>query len=115
MDRRKLYAELDSIFGAPHTEAFASTSQALNSPSEVSKELALQAIESMDLSQIMKDLGALVAGQIAIDLSAMSLKAADYANMPDMPQMVADRLGKEIQKAPTQFVAALIENLKLRG
>lgn len=107
--------ELKKIFGEPTSEGFVSTGRVLTLPSAVSGEIANQVIATMDLTQILKDIGAVVAQQLATDLEAMALRPADYALLPDMPQMLAQRVAKELAKAPTEFTAALVDRLKLRG
>lgn len=107
--------ELEAIFGAM-TETYSSdTARALSMPGGVTKEIAAQAVENLDLAPILRDIGLIVARQIATDLEAMALRPADYVDLPDMPQMVAARLGAELSTAPTDFVAALLEQLKSRG
>jgi hypothetical protein len=96
-------------------ETWMATGTVLTMPSGVTKELAANAIEALDLEPIMRDIGIIVAREIADVLQTMALRPADYVILPDMPQMVAARIGAELSQAPNPFVRALIEQLKLRG
>lgn len=111
----KVREELAAILGTPTNEGYTTTSKVLTLPSGVTKELATQAIEQLDLTQVLKDIGAIVAREIANELEAMNLRPADYVALPDMPQMVASMVAGELASAPEEFVQALIEQLKLRG
>ena len=91
------------------------TAQVLTLPSGVTKELAQQAIETVDLDPVLRDIGIIVAREIANELDAMALRPADYVGLPDMPQMVAARLAGELAAAPQVFVQALLQSLQSRG
>jgi hypothetical protein len=106
---------LRGVFPAPKEEGLSATARVLNLPSGVTKELASQAIEQLDLDPIIRDIGFIVAREIANELEAMALRPADYVDLPDMPQMVAGMVASELAAAPEVFVKALIEQLKLRG
>ncbi len=107
--------DLKSVFGEPKEEGYTTTAKVLTLPSGVTKDLAAQAIEQLDLSPIMRDFGSVVAREIANELQAMALRPADYVDLPDMPQMVAARVAAELSTAPPEFVQTLMEQLKLRG
>lgn len=115
MPPRNTLQDLRRILAEPKTESFASTGKVMVAPSGVTRELAQQAIEAMDLTEILGEIGAVVGAKIASDLEAMSLRPADYAVLPDMSLAVAKRLGTQIAKAPTEFTAALMDRLRLRG
>jgi hypothetical protein len=107
--------DLAAILGTPLDEGYTTSAKVLTMPSGVTKELATQAIEQLDLTQVLKDIGVIVAREIANELEAMNLRPADYVALPDMPQMVASMVAGELASAPEEFVQALIEQLKLRG
>lgn len=109
----KAIEELKAIFDVE--ESFVSTGVAQNSPTELTREIASQLIQKIDLSVVLRDIGIIVAREISSELEKVSLRAADYADLPDMPQMVAARLGSELSVAPNDFVNALLEQIKLRG
>lgn len=96
-------------------ETWMTTGQILILPSGVTRELAANAIDALDLEPIFRDIGGIVAREIADVLQTMNLRPADYGDLPDMPQMVAARLGAEISTAPPAFIRSLLEQLKLRG
>jgi hypothetical protein len=106
---------LRAVFPAPKEENLTATAQVMNLPSGVTRELASQAIDQIDLDLILRDLGALVAREIANELDAMALRPADYAHLPDLPQLMARKVAKALSAVPEVFAAALIEQLKLRG
>lgn len=114
---RALMGETPLPATAPATvEAFGvDTGKVLVMPSGVTRDLAAQAIADIDTSPIMRDIGVIVARQIATELQQMALRPADYASLPDLPQMVAARLGAELATAPDVFVASLLEQLRLKG
>jgi len=107
--------DLVAVFGTPKEEGLTTTSRVLNLPSGVTKELASQAIEQMDLEPILRDIGIITAREIANALEAMALRPADYVDLPDMPQMVAALVAGELASAPDEFTKALTDQLKLRG
>lgn len=107
--------DLKSVFGDPTTEGLTTTSKVLILPSGVTKDLASQAIEQLDLGIVMRDIGIIMAREIADELIRMALRPADYIDLPEMPQMVAARVGAELSLAPPEFLEALIEGLKARG
>ena len=107
--------DLRKILQEPLGEAYVSTGRVLTLPSGVTTEVAAQTIASMDLTQILKDIGSVAAMQIAQDLEAMALRPADYALLPNLAEMVAQRIAKELAKVPTEFTSALVERMKLRG
>lgn len=111
----KILEEIEEIFGKQNNESFLDTARVLGGPSQISREMAAQSVQSINLTQILKDLGVSAAQQIANDLEALGLRPADYADLPDLPQTVTRLLIQALQKMPTEFVLALLEQLKLRG
>ena len=107
--------DLKAVFGEPQEEGYTTTAKVLTLPAGVTRDLASQAIEQLDLSVIMRDIAAVVAREIATELQTMALRPADYTDLPDMPQMVAARVAGELAAAPPEFVQTLIEHIKLRG
>lgn len=97
------------------TEGIGATGRVLTLPSGVTKELAAQTIEQLDLQPILRDIGIIVAREIANELESMALRPADYVDLPDMPQMVAAMVAGELASAPDSFVKALTDQLRLRG
>jgi hypothetical protein len=107
--------DLRVVFGEPQEEGYTTTAKIMILPAGVTKDLAAQAIEQIDLSPIMRDIGVIVAREISNELQAMALRPADYTDLPDMPQMVASRIAGELAAAPLEFVQALIEHIRIRG
>ena len=107
--------DLKAVFGDPKTEGYTTTAKVMILPAGVTKDLAAQAIEQIDLGPILRDFGVILAREIANELERMALRPADYADLPDMPQMVAARVAGELAAAPPEFIGPLIDNIKLRG
>jgi hypothetical protein len=107
--------QLRAVFPASKQEGLTDTAAVMNLPSGVTRELAAQAIDQIDLNRIFRDLGALVAREIADELDAMALRPADYVDLPDLPKLMAGKVSKALASVPETFVVALIEQLKLRG
>lgn len=84
-------------------------------PSSLSQEVASQAIQNINLSPVLRDIGMIVGREVSMALESMSLRPADYLDLPDMPKLLASRVGAELSKAPAEFVKALIEQMALRG
>lgn len=106
--------QLRKVF-PPVVEGSTNAAQLAVLPSQVTMQLAAQAIESLDLTVVLRDIGTIVAREIADTLETMSLRPADYVTLPDLPQMVAAMVAGELAAAPPEFANALIEQLKLRG
>lgn len=107
--------QLRAVFPAPKEEGFTSTATVMNLPSGVTRDLAAQAIDYIDLDPILRDLGGLVAREIANELETMALRPADYVDLPDLPKIMATKVARSLSATPEVFVRALIEQLKLRG
>lgn len=105
--------ELQGVF--PVTELITDTAKVLNRPSQVSREMVLQAVAVIDWTQALKDIGFVTARELADDLEAMALRPADYAALEDLPQLLAASLSKALKSVPTEFVSSLVEGLRLRG
>jgi hypothetical protein len=105
--------ELARVFGP--VESKTTTGNVLTLPSTVSKDQASHAVGEMDLDAIMHDIGAITARHIADELGKLALRAADYANLPDLDRIIAIKLAKELEHVPESFAKALIEFMKLRG
>jgi hypothetical protein len=107
--------DLRLVFGDPQVEGYTTTGKVMILPSGVTKDLASQAIEQIDLSIVMRDIGMILAREIANELERMALRPADYVDLPDMPQMVAARVAGELAAAPPEFLVALLDHIRLRG
>jgi hypothetical protein len=107
--------DLKSVFEVPKTEGYTTTGKVMILPSGVTKDVAAQAIEQIDLEPILRDIGIIVAREIADELQRMGLRPADYVDLPDMGHMVAARVGSEVSLCPPPFLAALMSHLRMRG
>lgn len=107
---------LHGVFGAPAPkQESANTANVLVIPSGIQKDLATKAIESIDLGPIFRDLGVIVAREIATALEQMALRPADYTELPDLAHHISKRLAEHLQKTPEEFLVSLIETLKMKG
>ena len=103
---------LQTVFG----ESFnTNTAQVLNQPSGLSKEQAATLIKAIQTPKIIRDLAASAAGEIAIEIQAHAMRPADFATLPDLASMVAEKIKADLSSKPDIFEKALIEFLKLKG
>jgi hypothetical protein len=105
--------ELARVFGP--VEAKTTTGNVLTLPSTATKDQASHAVGEMNLDAIMHDIGAITARHISDELGKLSLRASDYANLPDLDKIVATKLAKELGQVPESFSKSLLEYMKLRG
>lgn len=77
-------------------------------------ELAEQAVREMPLDGLFRSLGASAAGVLADELEKHALRAADYANLPDLSKVVAKRVVGYLMRSE-EFARAFTEQLSARG
>lgn len=102
--------DLENVFG----EAVAS-GRVMTTPSGLTIDLVKDILDKFDLAQIMKDLGLVVAREIADKIESVALRPADYADLPDLSAIVSQRLMHELAKDNETFANSLISNLRNRG
>jgi hypothetical protein len=111
---QELKRQLVEIFGGDMNVAPGGTGAVLIRPSQLSMEVAQQAVRSMPLDGLYRDVGAVAARILADELESRSLRAADYADLPDLPKVVAKRIVGYILRSE-EFSRSFAENLSARG
>lgn len=112
MDRNSLDT-LEEIFGLDEVKT--TTSRVLTAPSGITNGLVTDMLGEFELKPIMRDLGFIVAREIADQIEAMALRPADYAQLPDLAITVAQRLMHALALDDETFATSLVDNLKMRG
>ena len=107
----KALEDLHRIFG----EDFG-TAQVLATPSSSEQAFAVEAAESeLDIDLLIRDLAIIAARETANVLESHAMRAADYADLPDVWQSVLDRIKTSLDENPGTFVASFQEHLRARG
>jgi hypothetical protein len=93
------------------------TAQVLTSPSDDDREAVLEAVNSIDLDPVVRDLATLIVGAVADTLHTMALRPADYADMTDLPKSLVSRLVKVLkaESGRQAFADTFHAKLKSRG
>lgn len=112
--------DLDQIFGSDKPRRVLSelrpvTGDVLVSPSELSRRLVKKIVRELPLNNILQDLGAIVARELADFIDASALRPADYADLPDLGEVLSERVMQELGRDPDAFSEALRNQLRLRG
>jgi hypothetical protein len=104
--------ELKKFFG----EAQTTTAHVLTLPSNISRDQAYELVKDVPLEPVLRDLAVCMARAISSELLAMALRPADYADLPDLPLMVIERLIEALAAKPEDaFIKPLIDHLKMSG
>lgn len=111
---RDLKDQLTEIFGGNMNVAPGGTGAVLTTPSTLSMELAQQVLKAMPLDALYREMGSAAAQHLADELEAKGLRAADYAQLEDLPKVVAKRLVGYLLRS-TEFARGFTETLKARG
>lgn len=115
MTAAKVREELARAFGLTLKEGPVSTGVVLTTPSTVQKELAVHIAKECALRNVQRDLGAVVAREIANEMQASNLRPADYADFVEISTIAQERLVAQLLKDPTEFVRSVAEHLRMRG
>lgn len=93
------------------------TAQVLNCPSDEDRKEVLDAVNSIDLEPVVRDLATLAVSAVANTLHAMALRPADYANMTDLPKSIVSQMAKvlESESGRRLFAETFHAKLKSRG
>jgi hypothetical protein len=111
---KRLRQQLEDVFGTGAQTAPGGTGAILIRPSKLSMDLAAQVVREMPMDGLFQDLGAAVARVLADELEKRGLRPADYANLPDLPQVAAKRVVGYLLRSE-EFVGAFTRNLTSRG
>lgn len=110
----KLRRQLTEIFGGAMMAAPGGTGAVLTRPSKLSLEVAQQAVKAMPLDGVYRGIGAVAAQGLADELESRKLRPADYAELPDLPKVVAKRLVGYLLRSE-EFAKSFSEHLAARG
>ena len=105
--------DLSDVFGV--VEVKTTAAKVMTSPSSISKELVTKILSEFPLDNVLRDLGVIVARELANFIEAHALRPADYADLPDLGDVLSERVMQELGKSPEAFTTGLVAQLKLRG
>lgn len=111
--QKKAIKDLEAVFGL--NEIKTTTGFVMVQPSSISHELVLKVVKEFPLDTIMKDLGVVVARELANYIEAMAMRPADYAEVEDLGTVVGDRIMQALGKDSQIFTDALRAQLRVRG
>ena len=89
------------------------TAQVLITPSERDRKIAMSYLQDLQIEPIVRDLAIIAAREVANILESSGLRAADYADITDMPAKVAAMVKKKISSE--YFEAVFRDHLRNRG
>ena len=89
------------------------TAQVLTMPSDRDRDIAMSHLKELQVDPIVRDLAIIAAREVANLLESKGLRAADYADTTDMPQVVAAAVRKKI--GSEYFEAVFRDHLRNRG
>jgi hypothetical protein len=101
--------EFVQVFGEDH-----GTAQVLTTPSQNDGRLAMAALEDTPVHPIVRDLAIVCAREVGNVLEQSGLRPADYAEVPDLPQVVL-KLVKNAMGKGDLFEMKFREYLRMRG
>jgi hypothetical protein len=88
----------------------------LTTPSTISRAQAVGLAKKFPLRGVLRDLGAAVARELANEMQAANLRAADYADFKEVSDIARDRVTKLLLTDEGQeFARSVRDHLKLRG
>jgi hypothetical protein len=111
---KKLVQQLEDVFGGGGQISPGGTGAVLVRPSQLSLDIAEQVVEEMPLKEVCWDIGAVVARIVADNLEAQRLRAADYADTPDLSKVMARRIVDKLMKSEA-YSQSFSEHLAKRG
>ena len=106
--------KLNEVFGGPTNVTPSGTGAVLVQPSQLSLDLVSQVVRQMPLDQVNLQLGKIAAIHLANELELQGLKASDYADLPELPSIIAKRILGRLYSS-SEFTRGVREGLKARG
>lgn len=90
------------------------TGAVLTRPSKLSLDVARDAVRSMPLDGLYRQIGIVAANVLSDEMYQRQLRAADYANLPELPKVVAKRIVGYLLRSEV-FAQAFSDQLTARG
>jgi hypothetical protein len=115
MSQSETIEELKTILATKQEATMTTTGQVLITPSSINKMLARNIAKELPLVPVFKDLGAVVARVLGDELLARGMRPADYADLDEMPEMLAQMVAQELSRIPEEFISSLMIHLKMKG
>lgn len=106
----KLPKDLQEIFGSQGF--FSNTGSVMIAPSSITHQQASECVEKVNLSPLLRDLGLIMARELENELRTCGLRPADYAGLPNLPDILASRIAKALTKVPPEFANAFTDHLR---
>lgn len=92
-----------------------STGTVLITPDSISKDLVSKIVKEFPLEAVIRDIGVVAARELANHIEAKGLRAAGYAELPNLSETMSERLMQELGKEPQVFTDAFLTQLRARG
>jgi hypothetical protein len=108
-----LEKQLTEIF-APNKSGLGGTGYILTQPTSIDASIARAVAAEVDMDQLAAAAGVVAARVLADALEQRALRPADYSDMPEVCQTMAERLVKLLPKSEA-FQKAFYDALRLRG
>jgi len=108
-----LAKQLDEIF-APNRSGLGGTGIISVTPTSIDASIARAVAEQCDIDQLAAQAGILAARVLADALEQRALRPSDYADMPEVVEMMNARLVQTLPKSDA-FKKAFYDALRMRG
>lgn len=84
-------------------------------PSSIQKDLVRSIVMEMPMAAVMRDFGAVVARVLGDELLIRGLSPSSYADLPEIPEMLASEIAKEMSRLPAEFVSSFLSHFRMKG
>ena len=106
---------LEPLINFLKAEAATTTGNVLTLPSSLTKDMAKELADKLPVNNIIHDLAVIVAKELGNQLTAMSLRPTDYADIKDLPDLMIERLIEELAKKPDLFFKTFKDHISIQG
>jgi hypothetical protein len=87
----------------------------MTSTDSISRELVTRIVKEFPLEETLRDLGVVAARELANHIESKGLRPAAYAELPNLSEIISERLMQELGKEPQVFTDAFLVQLRARG
>ena len=84
-------------------------------PSRMTTDQAETLVSKMSLAPVMRDVASVAAREVTNVLLLHGLRPADYADLPELPTMVAKKLVDTLNGVPEEFSNTLADTIRMLG